>query len=320
MPIVKALETDREQRWASVKEFRAALAQTRAPSDTKLSTAKTTWRCKWCDTINPIAIRYCGKCGWDGGVFCPECASESRFGVQFCGVCGTDAKAYENARRVAEAMAEHMKRRDYALVEQEERNIAGFKPQGVNGREVLDRMRQLVDQASSARRRRDRLRVDIQREFDRGGYRQAGAYIREYSALSFDEAFAEMESRLEGLQYKADLKQLRSAVEDGQWLYARRLGETLLETHDTPDVRQLLRRTRRRLQTKRVTGIAGMALIVLLVYMLSSVPVFRLSGQPSSGAFHTVYRPLRWMHDATLLRVPLSAYARRFDSGAIFER
>jgi len=319
MPIVKALETDRERRWADVKEFRAALAQTRAPSDTKLSTAKTTWRCKWCDTINPIAIRYCGKCGWDGGVFCPECASESRFGVQFCGVCGTDAKAYENARRVVGVMEEHMKRRDYALVEQEEQHVAAFRPQGANGRELIDRVRQLVDQASAARRRRETLRVEIKHEFDRGSYRQAGVYIGEYNTLSFDEAFAGMETRLAGLQYESDLGQLRSAMLDRQWRYARRLGETLREEHDTAEVRLLIRRTRWRLATKRSIATAGILLVALLVYILSSVPVYCFGGRPGGGMFHTFYRPLRWMHEATLLRTPLDAYARYCDAGAMFE-
>jgi serine/threonine protein kinase len=320
MPIVKALETDREQRWANVKEFRAALAQTRSPSDTKLSTAKTTWRCKWCDTVNPIAIRYCGQCGWDGGVFCPECASESRFGVQYCGVCGTDAKAYENAKRVLNAMLEHMKRRDFALVEQEEGRVAGFKPQGANGRELLDRLLELADQAATARRRRDALRIEIRREYNAGGYQKAAACIREYNELSFDAAFAEMESELESLQYESDLGEIRAAMHDRQWVYARRRAESLLETHDTPEVRQQLGRCRSRLRTRRILGVAGIALAILVLYMLSSVPVYRLSGRPVNGAYHTLYRPVRWFRDATLLRVPLDLYARLYNAEAMFGR
>ncbi|MDP6630751.1 MAG: serine/threonine-protein kinase [Kiritimatiellia bacterium] len=320
MPIVKALETDREQRWADVTEFHAALAQTRAPSDTKLSTAKTTWRCKWCDTINPIAIRYCGKCGWDGGTFCSECRSESRFGVLYCGVCGADAKAYENAEHVLRAMTEHMQRRDFALVEQEGNHIKGFSPQGANGRELLDDLRRLLDQATEARKRREFLRNEIKREFDSGGYNQAAAYIEEYNALAFDDAFAEVESELEPLQYERDLKAVRTAVRDREWLYARNLAQTLQASHPTPEAKQLCTRITRRLRVRRSIHVAGILLVLFFVYLLSGAPAYRFCRRPAAGLFHTLYRPLSWTRDATLLQAPLDTYARLFEAETMFTR
>ena len=320
MPIVKALETDREQRWADVKEFNAALAQTRAPSDTKLSTSKTTWRCKWCDTINPIMIRYCGKCGWDGGTFCSECGSESRFGVLYCGVCGADAKAYENAERVFRVMTGHMQRRDFSLVEQEENHIRGFSPQGAHGRELLDNLRRLLDQASDARKRRESLRNEIKREFDTGGYSQAAAYIKEYNALAFDDAFAEVESEIEPLQYERDLQALRAAVRDRQWFYARRLSQALHASHPTPDVKQLCTRITRHLRVKRTIDVAGILLVLFFIYLLSGAPAYRFSRRPAAGLFHTIYRPLHWTRDATLLQAPLDYYARLFEAETMFSR
>ncbi|MBT3194601.1 MAG: protein kinase [Verrucomicrobia bacterium] len=318
MPIVKALETDRESRWSTVKALRTALTLIQSPSQTKLSTAKTTWHCKWCTTTNPVAIRYCGQCGWDGGVLCAECGSESRFGIQYCGVCGADAKAYENAQRVLAAMLQHVERREFALVAQEENQLSGFRPQGVNGRKLVDRAHQVSDQAATAFRRRAALHNEIRREMDEGNYEQVRKYIDEYNALAFDGAFSETESQLDTLQFDRDLARLRVAVRAKHWKYALRLARELRAKDATEDVEQLHTRIMRQFRWKRSVKVAGLVAAGFLCYLLSGAPVYRATGRPEGGLFGVLYAPLEWVQGATLFRRPLEAYARAYDAADMF--
>jgi len=319
MSVVKALETDREQRWEAVKAFRTALRLIQSPGETKLSTAKTIWHCKWCDTVNPVVIRYCGQCGWDGGVLCEECGSESRFGIQFCGVCGADAKAYENAQRVLASMLRQMERREFSLVGQEENQITSFRPQGVNGRTLVDRVHQVADQAATAFRRRMALHNEIKRELADRNYEQAGKYIAEYNGLAFDDAFAETSSQLDGLQYERDMERLRAAVRANHWPYAMRLATELRARASRPDVEQLFVRISRRLRLKRLVRFAGISVLGFLIYLLSGAPVYRLAGRPEGALFRTLYHPLAWVQDATVLGRPLAVYARLYGAGDMFE-
>ena len=64
--VVKALATDREQRWQSAAAFNEALHQIQTKTRVETPTVKTTWRCKWCDAVNPLTIKFCAECGWDG--------------------------------------------------------------------------------------------------------------------------------------------------------------------------------------------------------------------------------------------------------------
>jgi len=320
MPIVKALETDRDQRWAAVKAFRTALMLIQSPSDTKISTAKTTWRCKWCDTTNPVVIHYCGECGWDGALLCAECGSESRFGIQYCGVCGADAKAYENATRVLAMMQQHLEHREFSLVGQEENHIAGFRPQGVNGRGLIDQAHELAEQASAAFRRRGALYEEIKREFENENYENVRTHIAEYSSLAFDDAFAEIASQLDELQFARDVQRLRAAVQAKHWLYARRLAVELRALRTTPEVELLYVQIRRQFRIKKGLKVAGLTLVGFLIYMLSGAPVFRVCGRPEGVLFRTAYAPLSWMHHATVFRRPLQRYASVYDAVDMFDR
>jgi serine/threonine protein kinase len=320
MPIVKALETDRDQRWAAVKAFRTALMLIQAPSETTLSTAKTTWRCKWCDTTNPVVIHYCGECGWDGNLLCPECGSESRFGIQYCGVCGADAKAYENATRVLAVMQQHLERREFALVGQEENHMSGFRPQGLNGRGLIDRAHELAEQASAAFRRRGALHNEIRREFENENYEHVRKYLDEYRTLAFDDAFADIASQLDELQFAQNVQRLREAAQAKHWAYALGLVTELRALRTTPEVELLYVQIRRQFRIKKSIKVAGLTLAVFLIYMLSGAPVFRVCGRPEGVLFRTVYAPLTWVHHATVFRRPLQRYASAYDALDMFER
>lgn len=318
MPVVKALETDRDRRWAAVKALRAALTMIQSPSETRISTGKSTWHCKWCETINPIVIRYCGQCGWDGGVFCAECGSESRFGIQYCGVCGADAKAYENANRVLDNMLTNMERREYALVQQEENHINSFRPQGVNGRVLVDKVHQIADRAATALRRRASLRNEIQREFSEKNYEQVRRYIDEYNTLAFDDAFSDMESKLDDLQFKLDLDRLQDAFRARHWHYAQRLASALMAKQDNREVERLNKLIRRHFRWNSAYRSICIGLALFVLYALSGAPVYRMKQGSVGRVFKVVYAPLGWMHEYTVFRGPISAYARMFGADAMF--
>ncbi len=319
MTVVKALETDRGKRWAEVQAFRTALMLVQSPGKMKLSTAKATWHCKWCETVNPVMIRYCGQCGWDGGVLCAECGSESRFGIQYCGVCGADAKAYENAQRVLEAMRHHMECREYGLAGQEENQIAGFRPQGVNGRALIDHVHQVAAEAATALRRRAALHDEIKREMNAQNYEQVRTYIQEYNELAFDDAFGEIAGSLDGLQFDRDLERLREAVHAKHWRYAQQLSGEMQVRGASAEVGKLHARLVFRFRLKRMLRRTGMGLLAFMLYLLSGAPVYRMSGNPEQGAFHVLYAPLGWLQTETVFKYPLRAYARAYDVGDMFE-
>jgi serine/threonine protein kinase len=321
MTVVKALETDRDKRWAEVQAFRTALMLVQSPGKMKLSTAKATWHCKWCETVNPVMIRYCGQCGWDGGVLCAECGSESRFGIQYCGVCGADAKAYENAQRVFEAMTHHMECREYGLVGQEENQIAGFRPQGVNGRGLVDRVHQVAAEAATALRRRAALHNEIKRELSAQNYEQVRRYIEEYNELAFDDAFGETAGKLDALQFERDLERLRVALKAKHWRYALRLsGDLQARGPASAELSKIYASLNRRFQVGRMLRYAGVVLLGILLYFLSGAPVYRMCGGPERGVFHVVYAPLGWVQNATVFRFPLEAYAHAYDAGGMFDQ
>lgn len=310
MPIVKALETDRDQRWDDVKALRTALALAQTPNDTTVSTGKVTWRCKWCDTVNPTVIRYCGKCGWDGGEFCAECGSESRFGTLYCGVCGADAQAYETASRVLERMRLNMERKEFALVGQEAHQISGFRPQGVNGRKLVEQVNEMEEQARHALRRRSSLHKEIQREMALKNYEKVREAINEYDRLSFDHAYAETEKSLDALQLERDIERLGEAITSGHWEYAEQLAAELHAAGKATSPaylthRQVLRRRILRRRWRR----GGLSLMVLfLLYSLSVAPVQRYGGE--SVLANLWQHPAQWMRRTPFLQRTMDFYGR----------
>ena len=265
MPIMKALETDRDKRWASAEAFMSALMLIKAPEESKLSTAKTTWHCKWCATVNPVAIRHCGECGWDGMTMCLECGSELRFGVQYCGVCGADAKAYEMASRLHEELRQHIEECDYALVLQKEKQITSFNPKGLSGRRLIEQVHELGQQAGASLRRRAELGREIKRERKKQNYERVRDYINEYDTLASDAAYEALAATLDELTLERDRERLQGAFKEQQWDYVRRNGQRLLEGvgQDDAVIASLTKKAGRFLIFKRAARISSIVLVVL---------------------------------------------------------
>lgn len=322
MPIVKALETDRDKRWGSIEAFMSALMLVRAPEDTKLSTAKTTWRCKWCETVNPVVIRHCGECGWDGLTMCLECGSELRFGVQYCGVCGADAKAYETANRLREDLMQHADECDFALVLQKEKQIATFNPKGLTGRRLIEKVHDLAQQAGTALRRRAELVREIEHERTKQNYERVRDHIDEYDSLATDGAYEELAGTLDTVSLERDKERLRGAFKAQEWDYVHRNGERLLEGLGKDDavVASLTQRATRRLAFKRMARISGIVLIVLFSYLLSAAPVYRLTGRTTAPLYRHVYVVARYFQMRTLFAWPLHGYAELWDAGEMYTK
>ncbi len=318
MTVVKALEIDRDQRWSDVKALHAALTMAQTPNETTLSTAKMTWRCKWCDTVNPTLIRFCGKCGWDGGAFCAECGSESRFGTPYCGVCGADAKAYETALRVLERMRQNLDRKEFALVGQESLQIATFRPQGINGRRIVEQVRELAEQANNAMRRRSALRTEIERELQAQHYEQVRLYIEEYDTLAFDRAFDDIRPTLARLQVDRDVALLKSALGGKHWHYARRLAVEMMMTGiDTAEFKILQKQIKGYFRRRSLKRWVAAVVVTCSLYILSAAPLFRL-GLDGNG-FRQIMAPVLWLRQTPLLGRPLDAYARWVGVNPAFE-
>ncbi len=305
LTIEKALETDRDERWETVEGFMAALMLIKAPEESKLSTAKSTWRCKWCDTVNPILIRYCGECGWDGGTVCAECGSEQRFGIQFCGVCGADAKEYENAIALRNDLQQHMEEHDFPLVLQKENQIASFSPKGLNGRRLIEAIHDLGQQAGASLRRRSQLIHEIESEREKRNFETVRRRIEEYRSISVDDRFDDLLAQLDGLTLERDLTRLESAAKNRDWDYVKRNGDLLLASvgKESDQVAKLVTRARWSILGIKSLHVMGIALAILLVYLFSAAPIARIVGPIRMGraTMRIYYAPAAYFTDSTLL-------------------
>ena len=155
--VVKALATDKEQRWPSAAAFAEALHQVQTKTRVETPTVKTTWRCKWCDAVNPLTIKFCAECGWDGSELCPECGAETFAGVQYCGNCGADARAYEVIVSLLKKMREAADQQRFERVISYAGRVHGFEPAGPSGRRFLSEVSVLRDKSEKNIRRREQL-------------------------------------------------------------------------------------------------------------------------------------------------------------------
>ena len=320
MPIVKALETAPEKRWSSVRDFSAALNLIKEPSKIELPTIKSTWRCRWCDTVNPVAIQFCGKCGWDGGEFCDECGAETRVGIQFCGNCGADAREYERATQLLQRLMTFRERRQYELLPPHAERISTFQPAGLAGQRLVERVRQLSQEAQEILARRERLRLGIQTEMEARNYEVVRHLIEEYDTITTGHAFASVLESLPSLTVKRELELSREALERGNFETALRLTEHILTSLDraNADAGRLHQQASLRRRQRRVRRIGQGSAAAFVLYVLSAAPVHRLLEDSSDDLCSLLYASVYYLHDETALREPLERYARAWDVPSMF--
>ena len=133
----RSLETVREQRYRTAQDFVRALTEAASHGRTVAPTIKTTWRCKWCDAVNPISTKFCAECGWDGSERCLECGAETFVGQQFCPSCGADCRMYEHVASIIKLMDQAWEERRFERIATIAGRLHGFEPAGPPGRTLL---------------------------------------------------------------------------------------------------------------------------------------------------------------------------------------
>lgn len=277
--VCKALETDRDERFQSVAGFNAALKIMLAESKTERPTVKTTWRCKWCDTINPLSKRFCGECGWDGREQCRECGADQQVGIQFCGVCGANARDYENAIAALRKLKGAVESRQYDWAVNYASQPLAFEPVGPNGRDMLNEFRTLGSAAQNRLRRRDQLSEIIGIEMSAENYERAKRFIEEYRTLSpTKDAFEEELDSIPEKTRNRDCLRIAKAFASKDWQLGERLLVTLPDSGgQRPAAVANLWRTLRRHKRRVLAGRVVAAIIaVCLLYVLLLPPMIQL--------------------------------------------
>jgi RNase P subunit RPR2 len=310
--LVKALATDREQRYASAAAFTEALQAIQSRTRVEVPpTVKTTWRCKWCDAVNPLTLRFCADCGWDGGAACPECGADTFVGVQFCGACGADARAYEAVLHALERARAALAQRQYDRALSLAGRLHGFEAAGPSGRRLQKEAQELRERAERSLARRDELREQIPVELRAENYERALAFIRESRGLDGDpRAYEDEERRIPELVLARDLGRARRAARQRDWATAGRLCEELRRhaPADHPDVLRLRRAIAAHHGLGRAAWAGAGAAGALLLYLLL-LPVFaRGSRTPFDRPWRGLWRPAWRCYAAGPLAGPLAAW------------
>ncbi len=311
--VAKALATDKEQRWQSVSAFIEELHRIQTKTRVEVPTVKTTWRCKWCDAINPLAVKFCAECGWDGSESCPECGEETFVGVQYCGNCGADARSYETVANLLKKMRETASIQRFEKVISYSGRVHGFEPAGPSGRRLLAELSELREEAEKSILRRAQLKGQIPMEMRAENFERAAACITQYRDLSEDKrAFDEELRQLPELTLRRDLARTRKALKNREWVAASRICDILLSevAPDNPDVLDIRRVIR--LHAWLMNMLRGFSVICAIValYLLSLPPVVKAVRKPFGKAVSTFYRPGLWAYSRGVSAAPLQWYAR----------
>ncbi len=313
--LVKALATDREQRFPTAAAFTEALQATRNKTRIEIPTVKTTWRCKWCDTVNPLSLRFCAECGWDGGETCPECGADTFVGQQFCGTCGADGRAYEAfthaVQRIHAALEGHQFDRVLSLAGR----IHTFEAAGPSGRRLQKEVQTLREQAEKRLTRRDELREQIPLELRAGNYERALDFIREIRTLDENtKLYEEDERRLPELTLARDLTRARRALRQRDWRTAAHICQDLLRNHpEHPDCLRLHHRLSIHRWFHHAAWSSAAAVLLSLVYVLSLPPAARATHAPFSSFWRLFYRPAWTCYAAGPLAGMLDRYQAAWD-------
>ena len=311
--VVKALATDKEQRWPSSAAFNEALHQVQTRTRVETPTVKTTWRCKWCDAVNPLSIKFCAECGWDGAEICPECGSETFVGVQYCGQCGADSRAYETIMNLLAKTREAFDCQRYERVMALTGKVYNFEPAGPSGRRYLHELSQIRNQAEKNIQRREQLKQQIPIELRAENFERAQTFITQLRELSEDKRlFEQEEKQIPELRLRRDLLRAQMGVKNRQWVLVTQLYDEVFKNVAPEDAEVV--KIRRCLQLHAILkniwwgGLAG---CVLLGLYFSSLPlVVKLNSAPFGTIARIFYLPAQWGYLQSIGKRPLQAYAR----------
>jgi serine/threonine protein kinase len=319
--ILKAMARDRADRWESAEDFRQALlGAANVASSATPTTTTGLWRCKWCHTINPLVVRYCSECGWDGMDPCPECGSELRVGIRYCGTCGADVKAFEEAEQLVGRLESLFERKEFAQVVAQANGIQGFKAKDDGGRRLLERAARQRRQSEEALQHKNVLRKQIAHAQERGNYPRLEVLIREFDVLDATDSYAELKvdlpARVRAWRIEDALRKARDAWSQGDLPGAGRFCRDILEQWDAhhAEAARLLARVLRRRYLRQVVTSLALAMLLVLLYVFSLCPAAALLGEHRSpradAALRRIYAPSLWLYRNSLLRGALKKCTR----------
>lgn len=313
----RSLETVREQRYRTAQDFVRALTEAASHGRTVAPTVKTTWRCKWCDAVNPISTKFCAECGWDGSEHCLECGAETFVGQQYCPSCGADCRMYEHVASIVRLMDQAWEERHLERIGTIAGRLHGFEPAGPTGRKILTEAHARVEEAERRVARRNRLATLIPNELKAENYERAQTFIEEFRTLNEDPMVYEEELREIPIRILSrDLVRIRQCIRGRDWATVRSLvGNLAAKYGDMPeyqDVRARLEAHERRLRRVRW----GVAIVVLVLLYLLSLPwAARWAGGNFGSALRGVYAPARALAALPGLSGAMGAYVALCDNG-----
>ncbi len=310
--VVKALETDMEQRWPTAMAFSEALFQVQNKTRVEVPTVKTTWRCKWCDAVNPLSIKFCAECGWDGSENCAECGAETFVGVQYCGNCGADARSYESVLHLLERAREELGHHRYEKAISAAGRVHGFEAAGPEGRGYLSEVAQIRERAERSIQRREMLKEQVEIEMRAENFERAEQFIREYRELSGERAAFEAElKQLPELTSVRDLLVARKSLQSGDYNKAFEICRRLLEgvSPDNREALEIIRRIRQRARIRSAALSGATVLVAIGLYMGLLPAVAKVGPEPPRGVVRGLSLPGVWFYENSLFKVPLGWYA-----------
>ena len=319
--ILKAMARDRADRWESAEDFRQALlGAANVASSATPTTTTGLWRCKWCHTINPLVVRYCSECGWDGMDPCPECDAELRVGIRYCGTCGADVKAFEEAEQLVGRLENLFERKEFAEVVAQANGIQGFKAKDEGGRKLLERAERQRKRSEEALQRKNYLRKQISHAQKRGNLPRLETLIAEFDELDATDAYAEFKvglpARVRSWRIEDALRKARDAWHQGDMPGAGRFCREILEQWDAQhaEAERLLGRVLRRKYLRHAATFLAAATALSLLYVFSVCPATALLGENRSpradAVLRRIYAPSLWLYRNSLLRGPLKKCTR----------
>ncbi len=313
----RSLETIREQRYRTAQDFVSALTEAANHGRTIAPTIKTTWRCKWCDAVNPVSTKFCAECGWDGSEHCLECGAETFIGQQFCPSCGADCRMYEHVASISRLIESAWETRHFERIASIAGRLHGFEPAGPTGRKLLAQAHERVEDAERKVARRNRLATLIPNELKAENYERAQAFIEEFRELNEDPHVYEDELKAIPDQiFARDLVRIRQCIRNRDWLTAKHLAESMAAKHgDKPEYRDICSQIRRHARHQRRVRWGCCIAVLVLLYVLSVPWVAKLCGGSFNALPAALYAPVRVLDAIPKVNDAMAAYVAWVDNG-----
>lgn len=195
VPLLRALEKDREKRWSSINDLLEALREALA-SEAQPVPGRDGWICKWCHNLNPMAERHCEECGWDGLVLCPNCEAALRFGMRVCPGCNANQRAFEDANGLLDLLREFRRQKQYERLLERARFVDSLRAKGAVSEATYQQIEELRQGAAWAVQRKDELRRAIAAATAAEDYERVRELLNEYDIIDTSDTYGDLRARL----------------------------------------------------------------------------------------------------------------------------